>query len=175
MKTEEITDNSPLIRDASKSHRIKGLTPKQIRKIVHYLYLEAGLIKPSMGRLYELRTHSIRKYFKTQMIALGVQESYVDYMMGHIPDTYHDIQSLGIEKLRSIYAAAGLAIRPKTQHSKLETIKEMIRALGENPEQILNRDALAQGAFTNQQEIAEHQLAVLRNELRQLIKDEAAV
>lgn len=128
-----------------------------------------------MGRYYELRTHSIRKYFKTQMIALGVQESYVDYMMGHIPDTYHDIQSLGIEKLRSIYAAAGLAIRPKAQHSKLETIKEMIRALGENPEQILNRDALTQGATTEKQDIAEHQLAVLRNELRQLIKEEAAV
>ncbi|MCW3998913.1 MAG: hypothetical protein NWE93_01580 [Candidatus Bathyarchaeota archaeon] len=175
MKPEEITDNSPLIRDANKNDRVKGVTPKQIRKIVHTLYLEAGLIKPAMGRYYELRTHSIRKYFKTQMIALGVQESYVDYMMGHIPDTYHDIQSLGMEKLRSIYAAAGLAIRPKTQHSKLETIKEMIRALGENPEQILNRDALTQGATTEKKDIAEHQLAVLRNELRQLIKEEAAV
>ena len=175
MKPEEITDNSPLIRNANKNDTVKGVTPKQIRKIVHDLYSEAGLIKPSMGRYYELRTHSIRKYFKTQMIALGVQEAYVDYMMGHIPDTYHDIQSLGIEKLRSIYAAAGLAIRPKTQHSKLETIKEMIRALGENPEQILNRDALAQGATTEKQDIAEHQLAVLRNELRQLIKEESAV
>jgi len=175
MKPEEITDNSPLIRDANSNDRVKGVTPKQIRKIVHDLYLEAGLIKPSMGRLYELRTHSIRKYFKTQMIALGVQEVYVDYMMGHIPDTYHDIQSLGIEKLRSIYSAAGLAIRPKTQRSELDTIKEMIRALGENPEQILTRDALAQGATTDKQDIAEHQLVVLRNELRQLIKEETAV
>ncbi len=51
----------------------------------------------------------------------------------------------------------------------------MIRALGENPEQILTRDALSQGATTEKQDIAEHQLAVLRNELRQLIKEEAAV
>jgi site-specific recombinase XerD len=174
LKPEELTDNSPLIRDASKNE-VKGVTPKQIRKIIHDLYVQAGLIKPSMGRLYELRTHSIRKYFKTQMIALGVQEAYVDYMMGHIPDTYDDIQSLGIDKLRNIYSAAGLAIRPKTQHSKLETIKEMIRALGENPEQILTRDALAQGATTDKQDIGDHQLAVLRNQLRQLIKEESAV
>jgi hypothetical protein len=70
------------------------------------------------------------------MIALGMQESYVDYFMGHLPDTYHDIQSLGVDKLRELYVSYGLAIRQKTQRSKLDYIKEMIRALGENPEQI---------------------------------------
>jgi hypothetical protein len=51
----------------------------------------------------------------------------------------------------------------------------MIRALGENPEQILTRDALAKGATTDKRDIGDHQLAVLRNQLRQLIKEEPAV
>jgi hypothetical protein len=68
--------------------------------------------------MYDLRVHSLRKYFKTQLLALGVQSDYVDYMMGHTIDTYHDIQSLGIDRLRNAYAASGLAIRSKTQVSK---------------------------------------------------------
>ncbi len=172
---EQITDESPLVRDQSTA-RVKGITPKQLRRIVHDLYVDAGLIKPSMGRHYELRTHSIRKYFKTQLIALGVQADYVDYMMGHLVDTYHDIQSVGIDKLRSIYAATGLAIRPKTQVSKVEALKEIIRAWGMNPEQLLAREALAQGATTEKQEdLADQQLAVLRQQLKKLIKEETAV
>jgi hypothetical protein len=69
-------------------------------------------------------------------------------MIGHTVDSYKGIQTLGVDRLRSIYAAAGLAIRPKTKHSKLETIKEMICALGENPQQLLTLDALAQGTIT---------------------------
>jgi len=53
----------------------------------------------------DLRAHTLRKFFKTQLLASGVQNDYVDYIMGHKVDTYHDIQSLGIERLRSVYAA----------------------------------------------------------------------
>ena len=88
----------------------------------------------------------MRKYFKTQLLALGVQTDYVDYMMGHTVDTYHDIQSLGIEKLRQAYAASGLSIKPKTRLSKIEAIKEIMRAQGISPERILARDALKQPA-----------------------------
>jgi len=63
------------------------------------------------------------------MLAAGVQESYVDYFMGHTVDTYHDIQSLGIQKLRAIYAKASLSIRPKTKATKLEQLREMARAI----------------------------------------------
>jgi site-specific recombinase XerD len=169
---EQITDTSPLIRDKGRAQP-KGVTPKQIRTIVHSLYVRAGLVTRTMGRYYDLRTHSIRKYFKTQLIALGTQADYVDYMMGHTVDTYHDIQSVGIDKLRCIYAAAGLAVRQKTQISKLETIKEMIRALGENPEHLLSREALSQGATTEKQDIENYQIGFLRNYLRQFIKEEA--
>jgi hypothetical protein len=94
--------------------------------------------------------------------------------MGHILDTYHDIQSIGIEKLRSVYSAARLAIRPKMQISKLEQLKEMVRALGLNPEQVLARDALSVGAITTQNG-EDHQLTVLRKQLRELIIAEASV
>jgi hypothetical protein len=136
---------------------------------VHYLYVQAGLLKQRNGRMYDLRVHSLRKYFKTQLLALGVQPDYVDYMMGHTIDTYHDIQSLGIDKLRNVYASSGLAIRGKTQVSKLEALKEIIRAWGLNPEEILTRDALTRPNMTiiDQNQLENHQLSQLTTALRQ--------
>src|SRR5713101_2174010 len=63
----------------------------------------------------------------------------IDYWVGHKVDTYHDIRSLGIEKQRSVYAAAGLRIRSKTNINKMEAIKEMLRACGANSEEILTK------------------------------------
>jgi site-specific recombinase XerD len=171
---EAITDDSPLIRDETK-HVARPIGPKQIRKIIHQLYVEAGLLKQPNGRMYDLRVHSIRKFFKTQLLAFGMQPDYVDYMMGHTVDTYHDIQSLGIDKLRHAYAATGLAIRKKTQVSKVDALKEIIRAWGMNPEQILTREALSDGAATHRspEDFENHQLAVLRSQLKKLIRQEA--
>ena len=173
---ENLTDTSPLIRSET-YHTPKPVGPKQIRKLVHNLYIQAGIAKKRYERMYDLRVHSLRKYFKTQMLALGAQPDYVDYFMGHTVSTYHDIQSLGIDKLRNIYSAAGLAIRQKTQISKVETLKEIIRALGMNPEQLLTRDALTQGAATHktQQDLENHQLTLLASQLKQLIRQEAPV
>jgi len=166
---ETLTDDSPLIRDETRRNP-KGISTKQIRKIIHDLYLKAGLIKKvNTGGLYALRVHSIRKYFKTQMIASGVQPDYVDYFMGHTVDTYHDIQSLGIDKLRSIYAAADLAIQKKTQINKIDMIKEMIRALGVNPEQILSREAIANGNISVVGDFENQQVSVLSRYLRELL------
>ena len=171
---ETLTDESPLFRDGT-TRTPRSIGSKQIRKLIHDLYLQAGLIKQPKGRMYDLRVHSLRKYFKTQMLALGVQADYVDYMAGHTVDTYHDIQSLGIDKLRNVYAASGLAIRQKTQINNLETVKEMIRALGMNPDQLLTREALAEGATTykDQADFESHQLSVLSNQLKQLIQQAA--
>jgi hypothetical protein len=126
--------------------------------------------------MYDLRVHSLRKYFKTQLLALGVQPDYVDYMMGHTVDTYHDIQSIGIDKLRNVYASSGLAITKKTQTNKIEALKEIIRAWGMNPEQLLTRDALSEGAITykSADDYENHQLQILSSELKQLIKREAS-
>jgi hypothetical protein len=98
-------------------------------------------------------------------------------MMGHKIDTYHDIQSLGIDKLRNAYAASGLTIKRKTQVSKIEALKEIIRARGLNPEQVLARDALAKGAVTykSQEDFENRQLQILSSQPKQLIRQEAIV
>jgi len=170
---EQLTDTSPLIRD-ERSRIVKPIGEKQIYQLVHNLYFQAGLLKTNKGRIYDLKVHSIRKYFKTQLIALGIQSDYVDYMMGHTVDTYHDIQSLGVEKLRNIYASSGLAIRPKTKTSKIDLIKEYIRALGVNPEEVLTREALSQPATTciTPQDREDFQLKVLSQALKDTLRRE---
>jgi hypothetical protein len=63
LEPETLTDDSPLIRDASRK-TTKSVGSKQIRKLVLHLYLKAGLIKQPKGRMFDLRAHSLRKYFK---------------------------------------------------------------------------------------------------------------
>jgi hypothetical protein len=94
--------------------------------------------------MYDLRVHSLRKFFKTQMEAAGVNSDYVEYMMGHVVGTYHDVQGLGVEKLRRAYANAGLSIRPKDTKSRVEMVKEFARGLGLNPEKILVSQAFSE-------------------------------
>ncbi|MDG6223868.1 MAG: hypothetical protein QCH99_11495 [Candidatus Bathyarchaeota archaeon] len=102
------------------------------------------ITKNPLGRRYDIRAHSLRKYFRTQIAALGVDRDYIEYMLGHTISTYHDIKMKGIEFLRGVYAASGLSIRPKTRVSKIDALKEIIRAWGLNPEEILTKNALTQ-------------------------------
>jgi hypothetical protein len=95
--------------------------------------------------------------------------------MGHTINTYEDVQSLGIETLRNMYRSAGLAIRPKTQVSRIDQLKEIIRAWGENPEELLTRDALLRGNITETSEQTHnHQLSILSEQLKELIKKEVS-
>ena len=65
---EIINDDSPLIRDGQ-SNVVKPITTGRINSIVHNLYVKAGLVtKNPRGRRYDLRAHSIRKYFRTQRV-----------------------------------------------------------------------------------------------------------
>ena len=94
--------------------------------------------------------------------------------MGHTINTYEDVQSLGIETLRNLYASAGLAFRPKTQANRIEQLKEIIRAWGGHPEEILSKDALLRGNITETQDQTQnHQLSILAENLRQIIREEA--
>jgi hypothetical protein len=175
---ETIQDNSPLIRNLECRQPVP-ITTQSVHKIVHELYVKAGLLpqKP-VGRCYELRVHSIRKFFRTQLAALGVQTDYIEYMMGHTISTYHDIQMKGIEYLRGIYAASGLSIKPKTRVSKIDALKEIIRAWGLNPEEILTRDALTRPNATviGREKLEEnqlHQLSIaLKQQLLKEVRDE---
>jgi hypothetical protein len=166
---ENINDESPLIRFAE-CKQTRTLTPDSIHRIVHRLYIKAGLLasKPR-GRRYDLRAHSIRKFVRTQMASLGVDRDYIEYMMGHTISTYHDIKMKGIEYLRGIYIASGLSIKPKTRVSKIDALKEIIRAWGLNPEEILTRDALARPNYTviDNSQLENQQLTQLTIALRQ--------
>jgi site-specific recombinase XerD len=143
MPAEQIDDDSPLLRDTH-SAEPRPIGEKQIYKMVHELYHRAGLLTPGPHGGWDLRVHSLRKFFKTNMKALGVDSDYVDYMMGHVVDTYHDIQSKGVEHLRNIYARANLRIRPQTKLGKLDVLKEFARGLGMDPEKILLREAFTE-------------------------------
>ncbi len=145
---EIINDDSPLIRDGQ-SNIVRPITTGRIHSIVHNLYVKAGLVtKNPKGRRYDLRAHSIRKYFRTQLASLCIQTDYIEYMMGHTISTYHDIRMKGIEFLRGVYLSSGLSIKPKTRLNKLEALKEMIRAWGLNPDQVMSKEALAQANIT---------------------------
>lgn len=170
---ETITDESPLIRDAC-AHAPRPLSPAQVYKTVHDLFYRAGMLSPKKGRLYSVRPHNLRKYFRTQLTALGVPVDYIEYMMGHKISTYHDIEMKGVEFLRNVYAASGLSIRPKTQLSKMEALKEIIRAWGMNPDEILTRQALTSPARAHAQTVGqeEGQITELRNALRDMMRKE---
>ena len=96
-------------------------------------------------------------------------------MMGHLTDIYNDIQSKGIDFLRNVYSASGLSIRPKTKINKIDALKEIIRAYGMSPEQVLTREALNQPARTqiNPDEYENTQLQTLGKALRELIRKDA--
>jgi hypothetical protein len=140
---ENINDESPLIRNMC-LRRPTPVTNGAIYLIIRDLYRSAGLISSeATGRRHDICVHSIRKFFRTQLSALYVQTDYIEYMMGHTISTYHDIEMKGIEYLRGIYAASGLSIQAKTKVSKIDVLKEIMRAWGMNPDELLTREASA--------------------------------
>jgi hypothetical protein len=175
MPPEQLTDESPLIRNIRIAHKVVAVSEKAIRQIIHNLAVEAKIAQKIPGsRFYTVRTHSLRKFFRTQLSASKIDDEIIKYMMGKTIDTYEDVQSLGIEILRNLYTSAGLVIR-KTQANRIEQLKEIIRAFGENPEQILTKDALSRGNITETQEQAtNHQLSILVEQLKQVIKKEVS-
>ena len=175
---EYIHDETPLIRNMQ-LRRPVPITTAAVHKLVHELYQKAGLIpQKSLGRRYDLRVHSIRKFFRTQLAALGTPTDYIEYMMGHTISTYHDIEMKGIEYLRGIYSASALSIRPKTKVSQIDILKAIIRAWGLNPDEFLTKDALTRPNATiiGRDQLEErqlHQLTVaLKNEVLKEIREE---
>ncbi len=135
------------------------------------------MLKRNENGGYDLRVHSLRKFFKTQLMALGVQTDYVDYMAGHTISTYHDIQSKGIEFHRNVYSNAGFSIRPKAQTSKIEMVKEFVRGLGLNPEDVLTRNALAEPhrIYATNQEREDDQIRALSRAFMDNLKKELSL
>jgi site-specific recombinase XerD len=140
---EQITNQSPLISNVGK--KPKPLTPSYISDIILCLYVKAGLLKKSSKiRRYTLRTHSLRKFFRTQLAFLGVDRDCIEYMMGHKISNYFDIKMRGIEYLRSIYLSSGISMKPQSDESKIVALKQILKSWKLNPEKILNREVLDQ-------------------------------
>jgi integrase len=139
---ERFHDESPLI---SSCRETKPLVPETIHDIVNALYIKAGILtaNPKIKR-YDLRAHSLRKFFLTQMVSLGVERDYVEYMMGHTLSTYHDVKMKGVDFLRGIYLASDLSIQPRTRASKILDLIEIINSWGLNPEEVLTQETLNQ-------------------------------
>ncbi len=137
-------------------------------------YFKAGLISKSAREAYDLRVHSVRKFFKTQMVAANVQPDYIDYMMGHTVDTYDDIRSKGIEFLRNIYASADLRIKPTAKLSPIEQLKAFARGLGLNPDKFITEESLSEPhrAFTSLEVMESRQVQILGSAIKDAIKQE---
>lgn len=99
---------------------------------------------------------------------------YIDYMMGHKLSTYHDIQVKGVEFLRNIYAASGLSIKPKTRVGRIEILKEIVRGMGMNPDEVLSREALVKPwrTYASPVEREEDQVKVLSQSLKEMLRKE---
>ena len=124
---------------------IESISPDAIHRIISRLYAKTNLRRKVGGKStrYDLRAHSIRKFFRTQLGSLStIPTDYIEYMMGHQVSTYNDIRMKGIEFLRGLYASSGLSIRPKTKLSKVEQLKTIIEAWGMDPNKILSKEAL---------------------------------
>jgi site-specific recombinase XerD len=173
---EDINDDSPIIRDL-RSKIPRPIGEPQIYKTIHNLYFKAGLLAQS-PKGYELKVHSIRKFFKTQLLSLGMQSDYADYMMGHTIDTYHDVQSKGVKWLRSVYASANLRIRPESKMSERELLKKslgaLVREYGLDPDKVIMWDAFAEPhrTFVSPEDLENHQIRVLSSALKEQIKRE---
>jgi len=140
---EEINDESPLIRSANRAYcrsTVKPVTNYSLQNIIQEQYFKAGLItRGNKDKRYDLRVYSLRKFFRTELSARGVESDYIEFMMGHKISTYNDPVSKGIDYLRGVYLTAGLKIKPKEKMTKIDALKEIISSWGLDPKKILSQ------------------------------------
>ena len=102
-----------------------------------------------------LRVHSIRKWFRAELTALGVQPEYSEYLLGHRSSPYHDIRSKGVEFLRDIYNRADLRIskQPREAEYRRKFTAQILReALASTRKSIFYKDRPAQNHTESMQE-----------------------
>ncbi|MFH0897655.1 MAG: hypothetical protein V1850_06390, partial [Candidatus Bathyarchaeota archaeon] len=120
------------------------VTTACIYRLIHKLYVKAGLIDKTQKVRYGLRPHSLRKYFNTQMKLPGtIPSELVEYMMGHVISTYNDLQSMDVNTLREKYAMAGLCIRQKQKTDIYDFVEDILRNKGYGIDKELLRRAIA--------------------------------
>jgi integrase len=175
MPPEEITDNSPLIRNQH-SRAVRPVTPSCIHRLIQKLYVKAGLLNKTKGKVrYGLRPHSIRKYFRTQLGSQGTMPTdYIEYMMGHSISTYNDIRMKGVDFLRSKYAMARLCIRQKEKADIYDFIEDILRSKGYGIDKELLKRAIAKPHRTvcNPVSYEEERKTAIRDSFMEMLRRE---
>jgi integrase len=153
---EQIHDESPLIR-GRRHKQVRTVAVHTVHEFVHDLFVKIGLLEKNWSRRrYAYRTHSLRRFFRTQMASLDVDPDYIDFMMGRaVKDRYHDVKMKGVEYLRGVYMTSGIRIRPKIKMNKIDALKEILQTWGLDPQKILSQEALAQMTPNTRQEQAD--------------------
>jgi len=98
-----------------------------------------GMNVDKRGHRYRYTIHGLRKFFKTQMLARGVEGALVDFWMGHVTDAYTRFRDMDADWMRSKYLSANLRIREaKTDERQLkELLKNIVRQYGYDPERFV--------------------------------------
>lgn len=171
---ETIEEDSPLIRD-SMSKEPRPIGEKAIYRIIHSLLHRAGLLRKNNHGGYDLRVHSIRKYFKTQLQSLGIGDPFIDYWMGHKTSVYSDMEMKGVDFHRDIYSKAGLCIRPRETGSKIDLLKQMVGSLGASQDEIKealrSMTAKPHAIHATPQELEDQKVGVLTDLLVDKVRD----
>lgn len=146
LKPEVIQDNTPLIKQMCRKERVEPMKTRTVGILLRELFFQSGILtkKPHAKSFdYELTTGSLRKFFRTQMSVLGVEQHFIEYMLGHKKDAYFDVKMVGIDYLRRVYNLSGISIS-ETKDDKIVLLKKSIERLGYNPEEILKPEFLKQ-------------------------------
>jgi integrase len=141
---EKMEDSSPIIRD-KRTRKVRSISTGAISRLVSRLYAKTNMRKVVGGKSirYDLRVHSIRKYFRTQLgLSNTIKTEQVEYMMGHIISTYNDL-STNIENLRGAYSLAGISIRTKKKTDIYDFVEDILKTRGYDFDKELLRKAIA--------------------------------
>ena len=133
---EKLTERSPLFRDQ------RGKDAKALRYVGIYADIRKALLNTGLaekkGKPSELRPHSLRKFFKTQLEAAGVSRMFIEFMMGHtLPGTDSAYFKPTLEQLREAYlkGISYLSMTPRRDvKDEFKRVLEAVKARREDPE-----------------------------------------
>lgn len=113
---------------------VRGLEMKVFR-----LLSKAGLVKKSRN-IYEIHLHCFRKYFKTMLAASGVQESFINMLMGHKAYLDESYLRANLEMIKEQYnrAVDKLTLGKAPSESKESKVMKVIQTLGLDPKEVFN-------------------------------------
>ncbi len=175
LQPEKIHDESPLIRNKN-SPKVKPITESGVHRLIHKLYAQAGLIDLSKKkRRYQLRAHSIRKFFRTQLGSQStIPTDYIEYMMGHRISVYNDIRMKGIEFLRTKYVTAELTIKKKIKTDIYDVLDDILKSKGIDYNKDMLRKAIVKPHKTICEpiDLEEQRKSLIRDKFMEMIREE---